>query len=188
MTSPPTWPGAGALGIYDGAWVSPSARPRQPQRRGTASPAAPRPGPCTRPRTGRCRGRPATSHGLRRPPQGRFVVLRTGLRPPLTRPPSPWAGDTGRLGGPSQADRPDLKRFRRNHRGVSSCAAHRRTKEQLRTRPRKGPIQAHATCVLCSRRAKRYGDLLDASLLSQSAIGRTTAASDVSANSKLDRK
>ena len=33
----------------------------------------------------------------RRPPQGRFAVLRTGLRPPLTRPPPPRAGDTGRL-------------------------------------------------------------------------------------------
>lgn len=69
----------------------------QLNRLGTASPSAPRPGPCPRPRTGRCRGQPATSHGLRRPPQGRFAVLRTGLRPPLTRPPRPWAGDTGRL-------------------------------------------------------------------------------------------
>ncbi len=35
------------------------ASPGQLTGWGTASPAAPRPGPCTRPRTGRCRGRPA---------------------------------------------------------------------------------------------------------------------------------
>ncbi len=35
------------------------APPGQLTRRGTASPSAPRPGPCTRPRTGRCRGQAA---------------------------------------------------------------------------------------------------------------------------------
>jgi hypothetical protein len=34
----------------------------------------------------------------RRPRQGRFAVLRTGLRPPLTRPSSRRPGDTGRPG------------------------------------------------------------------------------------------
>jgi hypothetical protein len=57
---------------------------------GTASPAAPRPGPCTRPRTGRCRGRPATSHGARRRASRAHAVFRTGLRPSLTQPPCPW--------------------------------------------------------------------------------------------------
>jgi hypothetical protein len=39
------------------------APPGQLRMLGTASPAAPRPGPCPRPRTGRCHGRPATSLG-----------------------------------------------------------------------------------------------------------------------------
>src|SRR6266496_2540084 len=50
---------------------------------GTASPSAPRPGPCTRPRTGRCRGQPADPAALDGARQGRLAVLRTG---PLGRP------------------------------------------------------------------------------------------------------
>jgi hypothetical protein len=74
---------------------------------GTASPAAPRPGPCTRPRTGRCRGRRPDPTAPGRPPQGRCAVLRTGLRPPLTRPPAPRAATTGRPpGGRNQAAQP----------------------------------------------------------------------------------
>ncbi len=58
---------------------------------GTASPSAPRPGPCTRPRTGRCRGQPAAPAAPGGARQGRFAVLRTGRWPPLTRPPKPRA-------------------------------------------------------------------------------------------------
>jgi hypothetical protein len=63
---------------------------------GTASPAAPRPGPCTRPRTGRCRGQPADP-----------------AAPPA---PLPRAGDTGRLRRvkpcrPTATDRADSARI-----------------------------------------------------------------------------
>ena len=68
---PPSWPGSGSPGKTDGATLPRPARPRQPQRRERPRLRVLRPGPCTRPRT--------------------------GLRPPLTRPPPPWAGDTGRL-------------------------------------------------------------------------------------------
>jgi hypothetical protein len=43
-----------------GIWLP----PRAPLRLGTASPAAPRPGPCSRPRTGRCRGQAAHTAAL----------------------------------------------------------------------------------------------------------------------------
>jgi hypothetical protein len=81
------------------------------------------------------------------------------------------------------------KRFCRNHRGVSLCAGHSRTKEQLRTRPRRAHPGPRYLCDLLTVATKALrGDLLDSRSLSQSAIGRTTAASDVSANSQLDRK
>src|SRR5829696_3034299 len=80
--SPATWLGDPVAGRR----VTLSGSAGTAHQVGTASPAAPRPGPYTRPRTGHCRGRPARSHGPRRPRQGRCAVLRTGLRPPLTRP------------------------------------------------------------------------------------------------------
>jgi hypothetical protein len=81
---------------------------------GTASPAAPRPGPCTRPRTGRCRGRPATSHG----PVGRLKGASRSCGPACGRP-RPDRRRRGPVtpaasGGPSRAARPRLRRFLRN--------------------------------------------------------------------------
>jgi hypothetical protein len=76
----------------------------------TASPSEPRPGPCTRPRTGHCRGQASQIPRLSPPRvKGPFAFLRTGLRPSLTRPPTPRAVlDTpppaGAAGGPPARD------------------------------------------------------------------------------------
>ncbi len=64
---------------------------------GTASPAAPRPGPCTRPRTGRSRGHPAGSRAAR----GRVKGAARSFGPALWAALDPAAGVAGR--GPHAA-------------------------------------------------------------------------------------
>jgi hypothetical protein len=91
LSVPPATPGGGAIvaAYRPSAWSVLAAC----AGRGPASPAAPRPGT---PNPGRG---PAGCllDGLppgRRPRQGRCAVLRTGLRPPLTRPSSRRPGET----------------------------------------------------------------------------------------------
>ena len=84
---------------------------------GTASPPAPRPGPCTRPRTGRCRGQAAGSRGARQ-------RASRALRGPADRPWAaldPAASAAGRGHTPvgrRQAARPRPERFRGNKPSV----------------------------------------------------------------------
>jgi len=86
---------------------------------GTASPSAPRPGPCTRPRTGRCRGQPAdpaalgtVSRALRGPSDRPSAALDPPPAPRAVVHTPPGAGEGTPAGRDQNPDAAGI--FRRN--------------------------------------------------------------------------
>jgi hypothetical protein len=133
-----------------GAWPTPlqadasrcPAAPGQLTGVGTASPAAPRPGPCTRPRTGRfAAARPSPTAAASR-----------ALRAPSDRPAAaldPPAAPVGRVtpaasGRQQQAARPRLQRFLRNVRPAARAprTTERRTPRRNRATSSRQPAGA----------------------------------------------